>query len=83
MHKISFKINEVTNRTTIRISKKLYSYRFILFLDKKSDFDLIQTNRINYVFIYHGTVENAEFYFKAHLTTYYNLNNKLNLGKEE
>lgn len=76
MHKISFKINEVTNRTTIRISKKLYSYRFILFLDKKSDFDLIQTNRINYVFIYHGTVENAEFYFKVHLTTFRNsLNN--------
>ena len=74
--KISFKIDEVRNKTTIRISKNSYPYSFINFLKEKDDFDFVTTNRINHVFNYNGTIENAEFYFKAHLVTFSNFRKK-------
>jgi len=76
---ISFKLDEVSGKTILRFSKKLYKDGFIKFLKDKNDFEFLEKNRMNYVFKYHGDVGNAELYFKAHLTTYYNLNNKLNL----
>lgn len=73
MARISFKLDEVRNKTTIRISKNSYRYSFINFLKEKDDFILLTTNRINHVFSYRGDVGNAEFYFKAHLATFSNL----------
>ena len=66
-------------RTTVRISKLLYSYRFICFLKQRSDFNFKEANRQNYVFYYYGTVENAEFYFKLHLATWRNMQKRVNL----
>lgn len=73
---VSFKLDKVSNKTTIRISKKGYSDSFINYLKEKDDFDFVTTNRINHVFSYRGDVGNAEFYFKAHLVTFSNLHNR-------
>lgn len=78
MARISFKL-DARNKTTLRINKKSYPYRFINFLKEKDDFNFITSNRINHIFSYNGTVENAEFYFKTHLITFSNLQNKINL----
>lgn len=76
MAKISFKLDEVRNKTTIRIKKNSYPYSFINFLKEKDDFDFVITNRLNHVFSYRGDVGNAEFYFNAYLATFSNLHNK-------
>ena len=76
---ISFKLDEVTRHTTLRFNKKLYPNSFIKFLNEKSDFELLSTNRINHVFKYRGSVENAEFNFNTHYVTFINLNKKISM----
>lgn len=69
-------------RTTVRISRLLYSYWFICFLKQRSDFEFKEANRQNYVFYYYGTVGDAEFYFKLHLATWKNSNKKFSMKGE-
>ena len=79
MAKITFKLLS-ENKSTVRISKNFYPYRFIEFLKKHSDFEYKETNRQNHIFVYLGTVENAEFYLKAHYILFRNMNNKLKMS---
>lgn len=69
MLKISFKYDSVRNKTTIRMNKKSYPYRFIEYL-KITDFKHLQTNRINCVFTYNGSIGEAEISLKTHLNNY-------------
>jgi hypothetical protein len=78
MAKITFRLGPGRDKTNVRIAKSYYPYKFIEFLKTKSDFEYKGTNRINHVFVYLGTVENAEFNLKVHYTVFKNINNKLN-----
>ena len=80
---ISFKLDEVTGYTTLRFSKKLYKESFIKFLKEKDDFEFLETNRINHVFKYRGSVENAEFNFNVHYVTFKNLNNRISIERNK
>jgi hypothetical protein len=64
------------NVTIIRIKKNNRS-QFIKFLSKKSDFSLLEINRLNAVFKYDGTQKNAEFYLKTYKILYKNLKDRL------
>jgi hypothetical protein len=79
MAHLTFKLNS-NGKTTVRISKKFYPYEFIQFLKTKSDFEYKETNKINHVFVYLGTVGNAEFYLKTHWLVFRNMNNKLKMS---
>lgn len=76
---ISFKLDEVTGYTTLRFSKKLYKESFIKFLKEKDDFEFLKTNRVNHIFKYRGSVENAEFNFNVNYVTFKNLNNRISM----
>ena len=78
MAKITFRLGPGRDKTNVRIAKSYYPYKFIEYLKTKSDFEYKGTNRINHVFVYLGTVENAEFNLKAHYTVFKNMNKKLN-----
>jgi hypothetical protein len=80
---ISFKLDEVTGYTTLRFSKKLYKEAFIKFLKEKEDFEFLEKNRINCVFKYRGSVENAEFNFNIHYVTFKNLNNRISIERNK
>ena len=79
MLRISFKLDEVTGYTTLRFSKKLYKESFIKFLKEKDDFEFLKTNRVNHIFKYRGSVENAEFNFNVNYVTFKNLNNRISM----
>jgi hypothetical protein len=64
------------NITIIRVKKNNRS-QFIKFLNKKSDFDLLEINKLNAVFSYNGTQKDAEFYLKAYKILYKNLKDRL------
>ena len=81
MLRISFKLDEVTGYTTFRFSKKLYKESFIKFLKKKDDFEFLETNRVNHIFKYRGSVENAEFNFNVNYVTFKNLNNRISMER--
>ena len=78
MAKITFRLGPGRDKTNVRIAKSYYPYKFIEYLKTKSDFEYKGTNRINHVFVYLGTVENAEFNLKAHYTVFKNMNKELN-----
>ena len=78
MAKLTFRLGPGRDKTNVRIAKSYYPYKFIEYLKTKSDFEYKGTNRINHVFVYLGTVENAEFNLKAHYTVFKNMNKKLN-----
>ena len=76
--KITFRFGPGRDKTNVRIAKSYYPYKFIEYLKTKSDFEYKGTNRINHVFVYLGTVENAEFKLNSHYTVFKNMNKKLN-----
>jgi len=78
MAKITFRLGTIRDKTNVRIAKSYYPYKFIEYLKTKSDFEYKGTNKINHVFTYIGTVENAEFNLKSHYTVFKNMNKKLN-----
>ena len=80
---ISFKLDEVTRYTILRFSKKLYKGSFIKFLKEKDDFEFLETNRINHIFKYCGSVEKAEFNFNVHYVTFKNLNNRISMERNK
>jgi len=78
MAKITFRLGPGRDKTNVRINRNYYPYKFIEYLKTKSDFEYKGTNKINHVFVYLGTVENAEFNLKSHYTVFKNMNKKLN-----
>ena len=81
MAKITLRLGPGRDKTNVRIAKSYYPYKFIEYLKTKSDFEYKGTNSINHVFVYLGTVENAEFNLEAHYTVFKNMNKKEFIGK--
>lgn len=60
----SMKYNSITNKTTLRIGKRNISINNYKFIKDSEIFDLLDINRLNYVFIFNGTIGKAEYELK-------------------
>lgn len=64
MIKSTMKYNDVTNKTTIRVLKSYIRPHELKILLESEVFNFLESNNLNHVFSFNGTIGKAEFELK-------------------